>query len=92
MNLAVVCDSSNFFMTTPLKLIPTHSVPKVLGRLLPTEILHLTGSEMVIKSADKGSGTVVMDREWYINERLRQLNDTLFYKTLLTTGGIYGGT
>ena len=27
MNLAVVCDSSNIFMTTPLKLIPTHSVP-----------------------------------------------------------------
>ena len=35
MNLAVVCVSSNTFMTTPVKQIPTHFVPKVLGRLLP---------------------------------------------------------
>ena len=34
------------------------------------------------KSADKGSGTVVMDRDWYINESLRQLNNTKFYKLL----------
>ena len=39
-------------------------------------------SGIVIKSADKGSGTVVMDRDWYINECLRQLNDTKFYKLL----------
>ena len=39
-------------------------------------------SDIVLKSADKGSGTVVMDREWHINECLRQLNDTKFYKTL----------
>ncbi|XP_078370299.1 uncharacterized protein LOC144654063, partial [Oculina patagonica] len=39
-------------------------------------------SDIVIKSADKGSGTVVMDRDWYINECLRQLNDTKFYKPL----------
>ena len=32
-------------------------------------------SDIVIKSADKGSGTVVMDRDWYIN-------DTKFYKLL----------
>ena len=30
----------------------------------------------------KGSGTVVMDRDWYINECLRQLNNTKFYKLL----------
>ena len=35
-----------------------------------------------IKSADKGSGTVVMDRDWYINECLRQLDNTKFYKLL----------
>ena len=39
-------------------------------------------NDIVIKSADKGSGTVVMDRNWYIDECLRQLNDSKFYKTL----------
>ena len=39
-------------------------------------------TDIVIKSADKGSGTVVMDRDKYINECLRQLNDTKFYKLL----------
>ena len=40
-------------------------------------------NDIVIKSADKGSGTVVMDRDWYINEYLvPQLNDTKFYKLL----------
>ena len=38
-------------------------------------------SDIVIKSADKDSGTVVMGREWYIKECLRQLNDAKFYKT-----------
>jgi len=39
-------------------------------------------NDIVIKSADKGSGTVVMDREWYINGFIRQLNDAKFYKRL----------
>ena len=30
----------------------------------------------------KGSGTVVMDKSWYIEERNRQLNDTKFYQKL----------
>ena len=34
-------------------------------------------NDIVIKSADKGSATVVMDRDWYINECLRQLK---FYR------------
>jgi len=34
-------------------------------------------NDVVIKSTDKGSATVVMDRDWYINECLRQLNRTL---------------
>ena len=35
-------------------------------------------TDIVIKSADKRSGTAVMDRDWYINECLGQLldNDT----------------
>ena len=39
-------------------------------------------TDIVIKSADKGSGVVVMDRYWYIDECSRQLNDSKFYKTL----------
>ena len=39
-------------------------------------------NDIIIKSADKGSGTVVMDHDWYINECLRQLNNTKFYKLL----------
>ena len=36
--------------------------------------------DIVIKPADKGSGTVVMDRTWYVNECMRQLNDCNFYQ------------
>ena len=36
--------------------------------------------DIIIKPADKGSGTVVMDRTWYIDECNRQLNDPKFYK------------
>jgi len=39
-------------------------------------------TDIVIKAADKGSGTVIMDSDWYINECLRQLNDTKFYRQL----------
>ena len=41
-------------------------------------------TDIIIKSADKGSGTVVMDRDWYITKCLRQRNDSKFYKTLDT--------
>ena len=36
--------------------------------------------DIVIKPADKGSGTVVMDRTWYVDECNRQLNDVKFYR------------
>ena len=39
-------------------------------------------NDIVIQSADKGPATVLMDRDWYINECLRQLNDTKFYRPL----------
>ena len=38
-------------------------------------------NDIVIKSAE-GSATVVMDRDCYINECLRQLNNTKFYRPL----------
>ena len=31
--------------------------------------------DIIIKPADKGSGTVGMDRTWYVDECNRQLND-----------------
>ena len=38
--------------------------------------------DIVIKPADKGSGTVIMDKTWYIDECNRQLNDSKFYRRL----------
>ena len=38
--------------------------------------------DIIIKPADKGSGTVVMDKTWYIDECNRQLTDTKFYQHL----------
>ena len=40
------------------------------------------GTDIIIKSADKGSAVVVMESNWYIDECLRQLNDSKFYQTL----------
>ena len=37
-------------------------------------------ADIVIKPADKGSGTVVMNRQNYLDECYRQLNDPTFYK------------
>ncbi|XP_078362365.1 uncharacterized protein LOC144646592 [Oculina patagonica] len=37
-------------------------------------------TDIVIKPADKGSGTVVMNRQDYLKECHRQLNDAKFYK------------
>ena len=39
-----------------------------------------TDTDIVIKPADKGSGTVVMSRQNYLDECYRQLNDPSFYK------------
>ena len=36
--------------------------------------------DIVIKSANKGSATVIMDRKWYLDECCRQLNNPTFYE------------
>ena len=41
--------------------------------------------DIIIKPADKSSGTIVMDMDWYENECLRQLNDIQFYEKLTMT-------
>lgn len=38
--------------------------------------------DVVIKPADKGSMVVIMDREQYVSEAMRQLQDTELYKQL----------
>ena len=42
----------------------------------------VVGQDIIIKPADKGSGTVVMDKTCHIDECNRQLNDCKFYKRL----------
>ena len=37
-------------------------------------------SDIVIKPAEKGSGTAIMDCSWYINECYSQLNDPIYYQ------------
>ena len=46
------------------------------------EALHnlMSRTDIIIKPADKGSATVVMDREWYLRECYRQLENTNFYE------------
>ena len=36
--------------------------------------------DIIIKSADKGSATVIMDRSWYTDECNQQLNNPTFYE------------
>lgn len=67
----------------------TFFTPKPARDSLTTRVRHAlkqlrrrTG--IIIKAADKGSGTVIMDRDWYINECLGQFNDTKFYRRLDT--------
>ena len=38
--------------------------------------------DIIIKPAEKGLGTVVMDKSWYKDECNRQLNDAKFYRQL----------
>ena len=40
-----------------------------------------TNNDIVIKPADKGSGIVILNRDDYIKEGERQLDDTTFYKS-----------
>ena len=39
-------------------------------------------SEIVIKGADKGSSTVIMNKQAYLNEAYRQLNNTKYYRKI----------
>ena len=61
-------------------------VPHHKNNLTNEEIQSLKNlrlnKNIVIKPADKGSATVIMDKENYINEGYRQLNDNRYYKKI----------
>ena len=61
-------------------------VPYHKNNLSEGEILALKSirqnSDIILKPADKGSATVIMDKEKYINEGYRQLNDDRYYKKI----------
>ena len=52
------------------------NLPKAQRRPLRLKQRH----DIVIKSADKGSATLIMDRKWYLDECYRQLNNPTFYE------------
>ena len=64
--------------------ISTSNLNHITDNLTPHERQSLGNlkkrQDNVIKPADKGSGTVVMDKTWYIDECNRQLNDVKFYR------------
>ena len=75
-----------FTMTNELELslLKTHSpLSQNLSKAERQALDELANNaEIVIKSADKGSAEVIMDRQDYIDEGLRQLSDENFYVKL----------
>ena len=63
-------------------------IPFQNSNLSPSEITSIrnlrNNQDIVIKSADKGSATVIMDKENYISEGHRQLNNDSHYTKLRT--------
>uniref|UniRef100_G3N475 Uncharacterized protein n=1 Tax=Gasterosteus aculeatus TaxID=69293 RepID=G3N475_GASAC len=58
-------------------------VPPNLSREEVSALEHLSNNKhIVIKPADKGSAIVILDREQYLWEGYRQLNDTKYYTKL----------
>ena len=66
--------------------ITTGTPNKIRNNLTATERQAISQlkqrQDIIIKPADKGSGTVVMDKTWYIDQCNIQLNDFKFYKRL----------
>ena len=52
------------------------------GKTSPQPFVSTQQEDIIIKPADKGSDTVVMDMDWYENECLRQLNNSQFYEKI----------
>ena len=60
--------------------------PRSCSNLSKAETLSLeklkNNNEIVIKPADKGGAIVIMNKEDYLNEGYRQLNDPVFYREI----------
>jgi hypothetical protein len=54
-------------------------IPKALSIAIQS---LLNNKHIIIKNADKNLGTVIVDKEWYEREALKQLSDPTTYKTL----------
>ena len=76
-------DALNAFLNAVKRDLLTSKPNRVCDNLPKTERDALRQlkqrHDIIIKSADKGSATVIMDRSWYINECNRQLNNPTFY-------------
>ena len=60
---------------------PNRNRPRNMTNSEYNIIEHLKeNNSIVIKKADKGSNIVILDREYYIKEAMRQLSDKKFYK------------
>ena len=53
-----------------------------MGKTSPQTSVSTQREDIIIKPADKGSDTDVMDMDWYENECLRQLNNSQFYEKI----------
>ena len=63
--------------------VPSTTPPPNVPRSFHTALRSLRNDPgIVIKPADKGSGTVILDREDYVYEALRQLEDPSTYRPL----------
>ena len=77
-------DALNAFLNAVKRDLLTSKPNRVCDNLPKTErdVLRQLKQRhgIIIKSPDKGSATVIMDRSWYINECNRQLNNPTFYE------------
>ncbi len=65
------------------KFTPTPPTQKNISRSEKEALAELKAmSDIIIKPADKGSAVVVLNKQDYIEEGMRQLSDTKFYKKL----------
>jgi hypothetical protein len=70
-------------VVTQNKTITLPRIPDNLSRGERTALVNLRKrQDIIIKPADKGSATVVMDKSAYIQEAHRQLNNANYYKKL----------
>ena len=75
-----------YINVTTTEILEHHPAPRKCMNLSNTELAALitlrSNSNLVIKPADKGGAIVLMNKEDYIQEGLRQLRDPKFYREI----------